>query len=299
MRAISDWLRDRFSWRSIFLYLCAIVVFVYFFLPPTWMIITSFMTEKEAMSIPPHFYPHEPTLSHYIALLLPKRASLLEATVGARAIENLLPSFRNSATVAIGVMLLNLIFGSLAAYASARLNFRGNAFLLFLYMATRMAPPIVLLLPMYLIILRVGLVDNPLSLILAYASITLPFTIWMLRSYFQTIPRELEDAARVDRCNWANMMVRVFLPVAAPGLVAAGIFSFLSSWSEFLYAVIFSKTVASKTLPIIVAEFSSDIWTDRTLAMAAGVVAVVPPLMIALIFQRLIMRGLVAGAVKG
>lgn len=280
------------SLKRVVLYLCAIIVFIYFLLPPSWMVITSFMTEKESIAIPPHFYPQEPTLENYSRLVKP---------TGGGLVEDMPRSFLNSAKVAFGVTFLNLFLGSLAAYASARLNFRGNVLLLFFYLATRMAPPIVLMLPMYLIIFRTGLLDKPLALILVYTSFTLPFTIWMLRGYFQTIPRDLEDAARVDRCNWANMMVRVFLPIAAPGLVAAGVFSFLSSWSEFLYAAVFTTTMASRTMPVMVAQFSYSNFTrlDRPLIMASGVLALIPPVILAVVFQRLIVRGLVAGAVKG
>jgi multiple sugar transport system permease protein len=167
------------------------------------------------------------------------------------------------------------------------------------YLFSRMLPGLSLIIPMYLVIRALGLLDTLPGLILPYTALTLPFTIWILRSYFMTIPRELEDAARVDRCNWLNMMWRVFLPVAAPGLIASAMFSFMAAWKEFLFALIFSSSMAAKTVPVIVAEFNDPQVVPRTIMTASGVVAVIPPLILAVIFQRLIIQGLVAGSVKG
>src|SRR6266566_3705187 len=137
-----------------------------------------------------------------------------------------------------------------------------------------------------------GLLDTLLALILSYLTFTVPYSVWIMASYFRTIPRELEDAARVDRCNWINMMVRVFLPVASPGLIACAMFAFMSSWGEFLYALLFTSSLNSKTMPIIIAGFVTDTTTSPTLMNAGGVLAVLPPLVLALIFQRLIVSGI-------
>lgn len=295
----------RIPFKKIVLYAGAVLTAVYFLLPPFWMVVSSFMSGPESISIPPHFYPHEPTLQNYRDMFAVSRPFVASDSKGFSGTpgyaKNIGRTTLNSAIVAVSVTFLNLLLGSLAAYAFARLRFRGDISLLFFYLATRMVPPIVLVIPIYLIIFRTGLVNTYASLIATYTTFTLPFTIWMLRSYFQTVPRDLEDAARVDRCNWVNMMLRVFLPVAAPGLVAAGVYAFLSSWSEFLYAAIFATTIATKTVPVMVAEFSVDaqLMVVRPLIMASGVVAIIPPIVLALIFQHLIVQGLVAGSVKG
>jgi len=143
------------------------------------------------------------------------------------------------------------------------------------------------------------LLDSIGALVLTYTTFTVPYSIWILQSYFRTIPVELEDAARVDGCNWLLMMLRVFLPVASPALAATALFAFLSSWGEFLYALIFTTSMNSKTMPIVVSQFVTDINTSPVLLSASGVLAVVPPLMLALIFQKLIITGIAAGAVKG
>ena len=192
-----------------------------------------------------------------------------------------------------------MVIGSLVGYSFARLNFRGSSTLLLVYLATRMVPALAIMVSLYLIFQTLGLLDTLLALILSYLTFTVPYSVWIMASYFRTIPRDLEDAARVDRCNWINMMVRVFLPVASPGLIACAMFAFMSSWGEFLYALLFTSTLNSKTMPIIIAGFVTDTTTSPTLMNAGGVLAVLPPLVLALIFQRLIVSGITAGAVKG
>jgi multiple sugar transport system permease protein len=149
------------------------------------------------------------------------------------------------------------------------------------------------------VIQRAGLLDNLLALVVTYLTFTLPFTIWLLKSYFQGIPRELEEAALVDGCGFWRMMGRVLLPAAAPGLVAGAMFAFMTAWNDYLFAVILTSSMAAKTAPVVVAGFATDVTTERTLMAAGGVLAVVPPLVLAFLFQRLIVQGLVSGAVKG
>jgi multiple sugar transport system permease protein len=205
----------------------------------------------------------------------------------------------NSAVVALSVAVLNMIIGSLAGYAFARVNFRGSSTLLLVYLATRMVPALAIMVSLYLIFQTLALLDTLLGLVLSYLTFTVPYSVWIMASYFRTIPRDLEDAARVDRCNWINMMVRVFLPVASPGLVACAMFAFMASWGEFLYALLFTSTLNSRTMPIVIASFVTDVNTSPVLMNAGGVLAVIPPLILALVFQRLIVSGITAGAVKG
>jgi multiple sugar transport system permease protein len=286
---------ERSRWRTLGLYGCALLAAIYLVAPFSWLVITSFMSEGEARSIPPHFYPHQPTIQNYLTFLQPGGRALYAQ----RAVEYTPRAILNSAIVAFSVALLNLTLGSMAAYSFARLDFRGNRLLLGFYLMSRMVPAVALMIPMYILIKGYGMLDHLLSLILAYLTFTLPFTIWILKSYFQTIPRDLEDAARVDRCTWVGMMWRVFLPVATPGLVAAGMFAFMTSWNEFLYALLFTSTIKSLTAPVIASWFATDLRIEYTFMMTGGVLTVVPPLVLALLFQRLIIQGLVSGSVKG
>jgi multiple sugar transport system permease protein len=161
-----------------------------------------------------------------------------------------------------------------------------------------MLPGIALIVPLYLTLKNLGLLDHLCALIVTYVTFTLPFTIWLLKNYFQTIPRSLEEAAFMDGCSWLQMLVKVLLPVAMPGLVSAAMFAFMTAWSDYLFAVILTSSTASKTLPVVVAGFATDVTTERTLMATSGVFAIIPPLALAFLFQRLIVQGLTSGAVK-
>lgn len=288
----------RIPWKAVFTYLTAIIFAAWILLPFLWLVLTSFMLESEAVARPPDWIPQHPTLRNYEAFFVPSILSEFE-TVGQSVARDAPRALLNSAIVAFAVAIFNLIIGSFAGYAFARLNFRGGRALLLFYLVTRMVPGLAIAMSLYVIMKNLHLLDNLLSLILAYTTFTIPYTVWILQSYFRTIPQELEDAARVDRCNWLAMMWNVFLPIAVPGLVATAMFAFLSSWGEFLYALLFTQTMSSKTMPIILAGFITDQNSSPVLLTAGGVLAVIPPLILALLFQRAIVSGIAAGAVKG
>src|SRR5438132_6888027 len=291
-------LRYRVPWRALLIHGASILIILWIVLPFAWIVLTSLMTEAESLSVPPHWIPDYITFDNYLVFLNPAAAGAQRLVGGAAAV-GAARAMLNSAIVAFSVAVLNMVIGSLAGYAFARLNFRGSATLLMTYLATRMVPALAIMVSLYLIFQTIGLLDTLLALILSYLTFTVPYSVWIMASYFRSIPRDLEDAARVDRCNWINMMLRVFLPVASPGLVACAMFAFMSSWGEFLYALLFTSTMNSKTMPIIIASFVTDVDTSPVLMNAGGVLAVIPPLVLALIFQRLIVSGITAGAVKG
>jgi multiple sugar transport system permease protein len=253
------------------------------------------MHEQEALSVPPQWIPRQPTLANYLSFLHPSQT---RALVGSRALEETLPGLANSLIAASSTAIVNLVLGTLAGYSLARLNFRGRGPLLGLYIGSRMIPGIALIVPLYLTIQTYGLLDNLSALVGTYVTFTLPFTIWLLKNYFQSVPRSLEEAALIDGCNWLQMVWKVLLPAARPGLVAAAMFAFMTAWNDYLFAVILTSTTASKTLPVVVAGFATDVTTERTLMATGGVIAIVPPLLLAFIFQRLIVQGLTSGAVK-
>jgi multiple sugar transport system permease protein len=290
--------RRRRPWRSIVIHAVSIFYILWIVLPFGWVVLTSLMTEAESMSVPPHWIPDYITFDNYLAFLNPAMLGA-KRLVGGGAALNAPRALLNSAVVAFSVAIINLVIGSFAGYAFARLDFRGSRVLLMIYLATRMVPALAIMVSLYLIFQWVGLLDTLLALVLSYLTFTLPYSVWIMASYLRTIPRELEDAALVDGCNWLKMMLRVFLPVASPGLVACAMFAFMSSWGEFLYALLFTATMSSRTMPIVIASFVTDTDTSPTLMNAGGVLAVIPPLILALIFQRLIVSGIAAGAVKG
>ena len=289
-------------WKQIIIYLAAIFAFFYLVGPFAWVVISSFMTREEAMAVPPHWIPQEPTLMNYQAYWDPETINNLREerrlTVGG-VVRDVPISLSNSIIVAFSVAFLNIIIGALSAYPFARSQFRGKTTLLVLYLLTRMVPALALILPVYLVLRRIGGLNQLWGLILMYMTFTLPDSVWILKNYFQTIPRDLEDAARVDRCNWFQAMFRVILPVALPGIIAVGIYSFMASWGEFFFAMILTQTPDARTMPVLVAQLSSELGTEYGFLTSSAVMAVIPPLVLALIFQRMIISGIGAGAVKG
>jgi multiple sugar transport system permease protein len=205
----------------------------------------------------------------------------------------------NSFKVASVVTVICLLVGGIAAYALVRISFRHNQTILVGIMGTRMIPEISLVIPLFIVASRLSLIDKPAVLMITYLTFALPFAIWLMASFFQSIPVELEDAARIDGCSRLQILYRIVMPISAPGLVSTGLFVFLLSWDEFFYALIFTSTLAAKTAPVAIAEFVGRYVTDITAMMAGGVLAAIPPVLLALFFQRYIVSGLTAGAVKG
>jgi multiple sugar transport system permease protein len=283
-------------WRPLIAGTLGGIIALYLALPVLWLIRTSLMAEIDAMVVPPQIIPKTISLEAYALLF---NLAQTRPLIGVHEIYEVLPSLGNSALVATAVAILNLLLGCPAAYALARLHFAGARPLLLLYVLTRMVPLVALMIPLYLVIRSAHLLDTRMALIATHTALTLPFSVWLLKEYFSTVPRDLEDAARVDRCNWLRMMVHVLLPVTTPGLVSAAMFAFMFSWNEFLFALLFTNTLASKTVPVAVAGFISDLSLPRTIVAAAGVLAALPPVICALFLQRQITQGLVAGAVKG
>jgi multiple sugar transport system permease protein len=206
---------------------------------------------------------------------------------------------KNSLWVALAVVILNLIVSVPAAYALAKIRFIGRSSSIYFMLTTRVIPDIALVVPFFLFIHKLGLLDTLSSLIITYLAITVPFSIFILTNYFESLPDELDKAARVDGCSRLQTLLLVFLPLALPSLVAVVLFTFLTSWNEFLLALMFTQTPASQTMPIVVASFTSDFTISFSFINAAGVLAIIPPVIVAVLFERYIVSGLTAGAVKG
>jgi multiple sugar transport system permease protein len=286
--------------RTGLLMLAGLAFFVFLFGPVYWMVITSLMTETEMLAVPPHFFPHEPTVRNYKTILgLGDPEYLKLAYNRAPAVFDIAPALVNSLVTAVSVALINLLVATPAAYAFARLNVRAGLPVLMSYLAIRMVPPIMIVVPLFLIMRNLDLIDTRLSLVLVYCFFTLPFSIWILQSYFKAMPVELEESALIDGCSRWQSVRYILLPLARPGLTCVVILAFMSSWSEFLFAVVFSKTTASKTLTVVAASFADTAAIQFDYVMTAGVLTALPPFVLALFFQRYIVGGLAAGAVKG
>lgn len=251
--------------------------------PLFWTFSTSIKNRIDTYVLPPKFFNFHPTLKNYISLF---------------KIETFPHIYLNSIFITLMSTLISLILGSLSAYAFARRSkFRGRTLLDALMIAVRALPAIVVLLPIYKLSSYFGMYDSIWTLILLYAGFNIPFAIWLLTSFFNQIPIEIEEAARVDGASNTRMFVQVILPLAAPGLVATGIFISLLSWNEFLIPVIMAGENA-KTLPVFVASFISNKNLDWGPMAAAATVAMVPIVALTVFIQRWLVTGLSSGAVK-
>jgi len=283
--------RPRRLARSALLYAGMVIALVVVVAPFGWLLISSVAAPVDLLAKPLHWIPEHVTFDRYVQLTIGSEPN--DQAQGFRS------ALFNSTIIASSVTALSMVVGTVAAYAFARLHFPGRGWLILAFMATYMLPPIALILPLYQIMGALGLRDTPLALILIYSSFVTPFVIWIMRGYIQTISSDLDDAARVDGCSRLGALVRVIVPVSTPGLLSTALLAFLLAWDEFLYALILTSTNASKTLPVALNDFIGRFGLDFGLLATGGVIAALPPLVIALVFQRYIVAGLTTGGVKG
>jgi ABC-type glycerol-3-phosphate transport system permease component len=252
----------------------------FFVFPLVWMVSTSLKTEADAFRYPPVFLS-TPTLNNYRKVLhgdFPK-------------------SILNSLAICLSTVATSLLLGTPAAYALSRYHFKHKKDLAMWILSTRMAPPVAVALPMFLMMKAFHLLDSRWALIVLYTTFNLSFVIWMMRGFFEEVPRELDEAALIDGCSQGHAFVRIALPLVAPGLVAAGIFCFIFSWNEFYYALIMTRSNAM-TVPVAVQGFTGLYgirWGEMT---AAASLATAPILAFAIATQRHLVRGLTLGAIK-
>ncbi|MEI7849069.1 MAG: carbohydrate ABC transporter permease [Chloroflexota bacterium] len=277
---------------NLWLVLAMIPILFFIYGPLVWLASSSISTRADLLAVPARLFPAHPTLKNYTDILMPgKGVSDVARTFKATLV--------NSLIVSISTTAICLLLACLAAYALARLRLRYKDHFIIGILSVRMIPEISLVIPLFIMAARLGWLDKPIVLIVTYLSFALPFATWMLTTFFETIPVELEDAALIDGSSRLNTLFKIILPLAAPGIVSTALFIFLLAWDEFFFALIFTSTVASKTVPVAIAEFTGRYAVDITAMMAGGVLAALPPVILALIFQRYIVSGLSAGAVKG
>jgi len=268
--------------KIIFLILILLVIF-YCAGPLLWQFITSVKPDAELTRIA-SILPQHKTSDHYISVF--KGYSFLKIIF-------------NSAIVATSTTILALIIGSMAAFGLAKLRIRFKALILGLILSVTMFPPIATVSPLYIIIRSLGLRDTWWALIITYTTFSLPLSIWILTNFFKAIPDEIYLAARLDGCRSFQVFYKIMLPLAAPGIVTATLLVFIFSWNEFLFALTFTTTLASRTIPVGIALFPGlhEVpWGDIA---AASIVVTLPLIFLVFIFQRRIIEGLTAGAVKG
>ena len=271
----------RRSWRMAALALI-VVVLVITLTPYLWLVMTSFKTRLDALADVP-IWLFTPTLEHYPKVFLDK---------------DYLPLVLNSLIVAGSVTALSLLIGVPGAYVFARHDFPGKEDLFFFFLTTRMAPPISVVVPMFLLFSYVGLIDSRIALILAHSTFNLSLVVWMMRGFFEDIPREIDEAAQMDGHTRAGTFFWVLLPVAAPGIAATAVLCFILSWNEFLYALILAS-FESRTLTVGIPGLVTPHGTLWGQVAAVAVVATLPIIVFTFLVQQHLVRGLTFGAVKG
>jgi multiple sugar transport system permease protein len=254
------------------------------FLPIYWVLITSLKGTRQILMSESIYYPDPPTLQHYIELFTESRFVLWMA---------------NSVIAACGSTAIALVTGCLGAYALTRLRFPGKKVFSSAVMITYLVPPGLMFIPLYQVFIKANFTNSLGTLIAAYPSFTVPFSTWFLMGFFRSIPRELEEAALIDGATHAQAFVRVILPLATPGILAAGLFCFTLAWNEFLYALIFISSDRLRTLPVGLNEFlTADVYNWGQL-MGATFLAALPVVIFYIYLQKYMIQGLMAGAVKG
>jgi multiple sugar transport system permease protein len=273
---------ERIQTAVAYTFLGFLLVFVLF--PFYWMTVTSFKTEDQMRSLVSMFWPSPFVVENYTQLLTKTDFAIW---------------YRNSAFVAVSSTLVATAIGTIGAYALARLRFLGRAFLSSATLITYLVPPSILFIPLYAQIRTMGLADSLAGLIAAYPSFTVPFVTWLLMGYFGSIPEELEEAAMIDGATRFGAFRRIILPLAAPGVLAAGLFAFTQAWNEFLYALVFISDVKQRTLPVGLSTFiTGDVYGWGYL-MAGAVLTTLPVILVYTYLQRYMVEGLTAGSVKG
>lgn len=251
--------------------------------PVAWMATVSIRPNVEVMRIPPQWIPSVVTWQAYAQVLGSSRY---------------LRTFVNSYAIALTVTLLSLLIGALAAYALSRFRFRGQRLVMAFLIVTQMFPLVLLCIPYFRVMVRLGLYDTLTSLVLVYTTFTLPFCILMLRAYFAEVPRELEEAAMVDGCSRLGAIVRILLPLSGPALVGSGLYTFLLAWNEFLFAVVLIESWENRVITMAIYSLLAEFVTEWNMMMAFSILASAP-LVVAFIFlQRYFVRGMTVGAIK-
>jgi len=267
--------------KKIIFLLIAAVIFGVILFPPVVLFLTSIKTELDALSFPPKWI-FKPTLQNY--------TEIFEFSPFARYLLN---SFI-VASLNTGVVL---VLGSFAAYSLARFRFKGADDIAFWILSVRMMPPVAAIIPIYIIMRNLRLLDTPWSLVITYLTFNLPFAVWMMRSFFREIPREIEESALVDGCSIFRSFRSIALPLAAPGLAATGILTFIFSWNEFLFALILTGSKAV-TLPVGITGYMKETGINWGYMTAGGALALIPVIVFTILAQKHLVKGLTMGALK-
>ena len=252
--------------------------------PAIWMLSTSIKLPTEQYDIPPQIIPDTPTISNYVNVLTNSK---------------MYQAFVNSVIITVCVVAVTLFISILAGYGLSRYKFKGHGVLKIALLFGQMIPSVVIIIPLYFLVAKTGLLDTHFSLIMADMARTIPMGVIMLSSFFETVPQELEEAAKIDGCTGIGALFRVVLPIAKPGLISVAIYTYIHAWEEFLFALNLSTSTRTRTLPIAIHMFAGEFSVDWGSTMAASAVVAFPVLLIFLSCNKYFVKGMADGAVKG
>ncbi len=275
-------LRGRHRLALVFKYLVIIIGAIVVLFPIYEMVSTSLKLEVDAFKIPPKWI-FKPTLQNYSEVLFSN---------------NFGRYFINSTVVALSATLASVAIGALAAYAMARWNFRGKVAMVVGTLLLRMIPPVILVVPVFVLFNGIGLTSGRLGLILVYIALTLPFNIWVLRTFIMDLPSELEESAIIDGCGDLRVFLQIVLPLTAPGMAVASIFTFRIAWNEFILSLVLTNRL-TRTLPVAVSLFLTDTGTEWGKITAIATIIAIPAFIFTFTAAKSLIMGLTAGAVKG
>lgn len=269
--------------QTIAIYLGALLILVWSGGPFLWQLSTSFQLDKALTSGSPSLIPAPFTLEHYYNAFIEKQ---LHRYVW------------NSLVISLATTFLCLFVGSLAAFALSRLNVKGRFGILMVILSVSMFPQIALVGPLYLVATNLGLLDTYTALIITYLALGLPLVTWVLFGYFETLPREIDEAARMDGVSVPGLLWHIILPMSLPSLVTTGLLAFITAWNEFLFALAFTSNIDRQTIPVGIANFTNLYYVPWGDIAAASAVVTVPLIVLVLFFQRHIIEGLTQGGIK-
>ncbi len=272
-----------YVWQTVTYVILLVMIAVSVF-PAIWMLSTSIKNVTELYVIPPVIVPQNPTVSNYINVLSDSKMYM---------------AFFNSVVITVSVVLLTLFISVLAGYGLARFRFKGSGLMKIGLLFGQMVPGVVIIIPLYFLFAKTGLLDSRISLVVADMALTIPMGVIMLSSFFAGVPRQIEEAAKIDGCTGFSALFRVVLPVARPGLTSVAIYTFINVWEEFLFALNLTSSSNMRTLPIAISMFSGEFSVDWGATMAAAAVVALPVLLLFLLCNRYFVQGLADGAVKG
>ena len=287
----------RLRFKKLVIILATVLVLFYVLAPVYWIVVSSFQKESALNDKPPHFFPTTDvfTLDHYSFLftgVVPEGSTVMIQAQYTMSGTLVYPSIINSLIISLAVTAIYILIGLPAGHIFSRFRFWGDSKLFGVLVATRLLPSISILVPMFMLMQKLSLYDTKIGLIGIYSAITIPFTIWILRSYFKNLPEEYEEAARMDGCSYLSSLVKIVLPIAKPGIIAAAIFAFMTAYGEFIFATVLTRTIASRTQTAVLASLASGLSVSHGMVSAASVLSILPPVLIAIFFRKHIIDGL-------